>query len=114
MRAQLRAAALAFADAVAVIIERQGGHAPRPFSQVDGERPSGAGRERYLRIWRLAHKNGDAGATEQGRARLLTSEAWTRWEAKLPSKAKAKLQLVSAPAESRADRVLRELGGRRA
>lgn len=55
--------------------------APRPWSQLDGERPPGCGRARYLRIWRRARDAGDPGATADGRARLLTADAYERHRA---------------------------------
>lgn len=51
---------------------------PRPFSQLDGERPAGCGRIKYLRVWRRARDAGDEGATVDGRARLMTIEAYAR------------------------------------
>lgn len=51
----------------------------RPFSQRDGELPAGAGRIKYLRAWRRARDAGDAGAWAEGRARLMSAEAWAKW-----------------------------------
>jgi hypothetical protein len=59
--------------------------ATRPFSQRDGERPVGCGRAKYLRVWRRARAAGDAGATSEGRARILTPDAWARHR-QLPSR----------------------------
>jgi hypothetical protein len=51
----------------------------RPYSQAEGERPPGAGRAKYLRAWRRARDAADAGAWAEGRARLMTAEAWARF-----------------------------------
>jgi hypothetical protein len=51
----------------------------RPYSQRDGERPAGCGRIKFLRAWRRAADAGDAGAWSEGRARLMSSECWTKW-----------------------------------
>lgn len=45
---------------------------PRPFSQIDGERPAGVGRARYLRAWHRGDDANDPDVTEDGRARLMT------------------------------------------
>lgn len=50
----------------------------RPYSQVDGERPAGVGRVRYLRAWRRGREAGDPEVTSDGRARLMTAAAWQR------------------------------------
>ena len=76
---------------------------PRPFTQV--ERPPGCGKTRFLRVWRLAHDAGDAGATADGRARLLTAEAYARFSPTLTTRRSRK---VDAPAVS--ETLLEELG----
>ncbi len=55
---------------------------PRPYSQRDGERPVGAGRVLYLREHRALVRNRDKGAWSEGRARLMSHEAWSRAMAK--------------------------------
>lgn len=76
----------------------------RPFSQRDGERPSGAGRVKYLRAWRRARDEGDAGAWAEGRARLMNAEAWARW-----SRISTPAPVTTAPA---APSLLDELGAK--
>lgn len=73
--------ARALAPLVAAELLKLGAAAPleRPFSQLDGERPPGCKRSKFLRVWGLARDAGDPGATEHGRARLLTSEAFQRF-----------------------------------
>jgi hypothetical protein len=78
------------------------GALPRPFSQADGERPPGAGRAKFLRTWRRARDAGDAGAWAEGRARLMSEEAWARWS-------RTERARVLEPATP----LLEELGGRR-
>jgi hypothetical protein len=80
------------------------------YSQLDGERPAGAGRARYLRAWRTLRSAADAGATAEGRARIITHEAWTRFVA---SEAARHHAVVATPETSRANRVLAALGGAR-
>jgi hypothetical protein len=103
----LRAAArelLAAADA----FDREQPARPRPFSQVDGERPPGCGRRRFLAAWRSRHATGDPGASAEGRARILSPDAWARFiEDEAP---RAPLRLVS-PAQSPS--MLDRLGARR-
>lgn len=84
----------------------QTGHSLRLYSQCDGERPTGCGKTKYLRAWRRALAAGDAGATRDGRARLLTPEAYAR-HAAAPSRAPAPI----APVATLEDEVLAELGG---
>ena len=83
----------------------------RPYTQRDAERPRGCGRAKYLRVWRLAHRAGDAGARAQGKSRLLTPEAFERFEAQLRKPRRAVLHVVPEPSTD--DRVLAALGGRR-
>jgi hypothetical protein len=61
------------------LVPHLSGAATRPFSQRDGERPPGAGRAKYLRTWRRARDAEDTGAWSEGRARLMSPEAWGRW-----------------------------------
>jgi hypothetical protein len=75
----------------------------RPFSQADGQRPPGAGKPKYLRTWRRARDAGDAGAWAEGRARLMSQEAWARWS-------RTEAPAVAKPA---APSLLEELGARR-
>jgi hypothetical protein len=80
------------------------------YSQRDGERPTGCGRAKYLRVHRRAREARDAGATSPGRSRLLTHDAWQRYCDALPSRA-------SKPASAEPSleaRVLKLLGARRA
>jgi hypothetical protein len=53
--------------------------ASRPYSQRDGERPPGCGRAKFLRAHRLLVAAGDAGAWSEGRARLISRDAWSRF-----------------------------------
>lgn len=50
-----------------------------PFSQRDGERPPGCGRAKFLRAHRLLVAAGDARAWSEGRARLISRDAWARF-----------------------------------
>lgn len=59
----------------------------RPYSQHDGERPPGCSRTTFLRAWRVAHRSGHPGATCDGRARLLTPEAFAVGRAGMRPKA---------------------------
>ncbi len=79
------------------------------FSQKDGERPPGCGRPKYLRAWRQAHEQGDAGAWSEGRARLMSAECWAR-RARTEAPSTAKAVVVSTPE----DDLLAELGATRA
>jgi hypothetical protein len=92
--------------------ERESLHGPaRPYSQREGERPTGCGRAKYLRVWRLAHRACDDGARSQGKSRLLTVDAFERFEAQLRKPRRAVLRV--APQPSTDDRILTALGGRR-
>ncbi len=73
------AALRALAAALAPYLPLATGAPGRPYSQHDGERPPGAGKAKYLRTWRRARDAGDAGAWAEGRARLMTAEAWAAW-----------------------------------
>ena len=75
------------------------------FSQHDGSRPPGCGRVRYLRIWRSAFRAGDAGATRDGRARLLTHDAYQRF-----ARIERAVESSPRPVEDEANDVLSELG----
>lgn len=77
------------------------------YSQRDGERPPGCGRVRYLRVWRRARDAGDEGASKDGRARLLTHEAYARHAAM--SLARPRARIVDEPA-GLDEQVLAELG----
>ena len=81
------------------------------YSQADGQRFPGAGRTKHLRVWQEAFKAGDPGATKQGRARLLTKEAWLRY-CELPSR-KTPPAPISAVAPNLDDEILERLGGKR-
>jgi hypothetical protein len=48
------------------------------YSQRDGERPTGAGRVKYLRVWSVANAADSSEAWAEGRARLMSAEAWRR------------------------------------
>lgn len=76
--------------------------APRPYSQLEGERPPGCGRARYLRVWRRARDARDPGATADGRARLLTVDAYERHRTAV--RARPALRVVG-------DDLLDEIGG---
>jgi hypothetical protein len=71
------------------IVARLGsGDVGRPtYSQRDGERPVGCGRTKFLGVHKRARGEGDAGASIQGRARLMTADCWARWCNALPSRA---------------------------
>ena len=80
------------------------------YSQRDGERPTGAGRERYLRAWRALRRAGDRDVRTEGRARLMTADAWARFVAS--ERPTPRFEVVAPPLEiSRSDRVLVALGG---
>ncbi len=78
----IEALAQAVAPHVARILGALVAVPPRPYSQKDGERPAGAGRVLYLREHRALVRAGDPGAWSEGRARLMTSDAWSRAMAK--------------------------------
>jgi hypothetical protein len=59
--------------------------AKRTYSQVDGERPAGVGRARYLRAWRVGHEAGDPECCADGRARTMSAAAWARHGASAPT-----------------------------
>ena len=88
-----------------------GANAPRAFSQIDGQRPPGVGRPRYLRAWRRGRDAADPECRADGRARLMMDGAWARWGAS-PARTKPKLALV-APMVSAEDELLAELGAKR-
>jgi hypothetical protein len=85
-----REQAHAILDRILDVAERVGRPTESNYSQRDAERPAGCGRERYLRVHRLAFDARDPGATKIGRARLLTADAWLRWAASLPSRTRPK------------------------
>lgn len=80
----------------------------RLHSQKDTERPAGAGRARYLRAWRTLHSAGDVGVRIEGRARLMTVDAWARHIAS--EHTERPLSLVETKTASA--RILDMLGGR--
>lgn len=80
-------------------------------SQKDGERPVGAGLTKYLRAWRAGRDAGDAGVWAEGRARLMTADAWSRLS-RVESAPRLKVVEPAAPV-SLDDAVLAELGARR-
>ncbi len=89
-----------------------GGDARFAYSQIDGERPTGAGREKYRAVFRRALAEKDPGAKKQGRALVMSEACWLRWVDALPSrKAKA---ATPVSAVSLDDQVLDELRGRKA
>lgn len=59
---------------------------PTHHSQLDGERPPGVGRARYLRAWRRGRDAGDPECTADGRARIMTAAAWQRHGASTPTR----------------------------
>ncbi len=81
------------------------------YSQLDGQRAPGAGHAKHLRVWHAAAAAGDPGATKEGRARLLTADAWARWCDALPSRARGKRE--AEPVLSIDDQVAAKLGVRR-
>jgi hypothetical protein len=91
------------------------------YSQLDGQRPPGVGRVRYLRAWRLARDEHAPAEMvwSDGRARLMTRDAWVRWGASTsiskpkppPKKTKAPKSIV---VPTLADEVLDALGAERA
>jgi len=83
----------------------------RPYSQLDGERPPGRSRESYLARHRRARKAGDHGAWVEGRAHLMTGEAWDRY-APRPAAARKAPGPVPVAIRNLDDDVLRQLGGR--
>lgn len=85
--------------------------APASFSQVDGQRPPGCGRAKYLRVHRRAVQADDPGAWSEGRARLMTPEAWARWSR---TERRAATKAMHPPAPSGVEAMLAELGARRA
>lgn len=94
---------------VAAVLGRAGG-APSAHSQVDGQRPIGVGRDRYLRGWRRGRDAADPEVWGDGRARCMTAAAWQRHGASAPKfAAPPALRLVSPPRSPDAD-VLAELG----
>jgi len=80
----------------------------RPFSQLDGERPSGCGKRRYLRAHMARRAVGDLEARCEGRARTMTAACWARF---LASETGPKLRIVAPPQS--APTMLDRLGGRR-
>jgi hypothetical protein len=89
------------------------GCAVTSHSQRDGERPPGAGKAKFLRVHRLAREGGDPGATVQGRARLMTADAWQRWCGAIPSRARRPVSPAPAPHVSADDVIAAKLGIRR-
>lgn len=83
--------------------------APKPptYSQLDGQRPPGVGRTRYLRAWRRGRDAGDPEAIADGRARLMTPGAWARHGATTSVRS---MRPAKPSAVSLRDDVLSELG----
>lgn len=95
----------ALAQVLAPLVARElSAKGSRPYSQVDGERPPGTSKLVYLRAWRAARRQGHPGATSDGRARLLTPEAFAAGRAVMrpPKKAAPELDID--------DKVLKKLG----
>jgi hypothetical protein len=65
-------------------------------AQDDGQRPTGVGRTRYLRAWRRGRDAGDAECRADGRARVMTAAAWSRWGASAPMRGTAPRIAVEA------------------
>lgn len=78
-----------------------------PYSQLDGERPSGVGRARYLRAWRRGRAAADPEVTADGRARLMTPAAWRSHGASAAHERRPPKVTPIRPAD---DAVLVELG----
>jgi hypothetical protein len=81
---------------------------PVTYSQRDGERPSGCGRAKFLRVHRRARLSGDPGATTEGRARLMTADAWARHHDAVPSRRRV-APVVAPVAMNVAERVRLDL-----
>ncbi len=74
------------------------------YSQHDGSRPRGCSRERFLDVWKRAHDAGNEGATKDGRARVLTADAYARHSGR------RSLAFVRTEPASLDDEAARELG----
>ena len=92
--------------------ELRAGQPARAYSQRDGERPPGAGKAKFLRVWRLAAAAGDVEATREGKARLLTAACWARHVSRLETRRTRSAPRKSSPSID--DQLLAELGARRA
>jgi hypothetical protein len=82
------------------------------YSQRDHERPVGASRVRFLRVWRVAHAARDTGAWAEGRARIMTADAWERWASASGQRPRPELR-APAPKADPDTELLVELGARR-
>ncbi len=82
------------------------------YSQIDGQRPIGAGRSKYRRIWHLAFDARDPEARREGRALLMSAACWARWCSSIPSRAHRKVEAPPA-APSALDDFLSAGGARR-
>jgi hypothetical protein len=102
-----RLALVRFGELLDVLLAGDAPAAAAEYSQVDGQRPIGVGRVRYLRAWRRGYAAGDPEVREDGRARLMTPAAWARHGATVRRReAKPELPVVSSD-------LLAELGARR-
>jgi hypothetical protein len=81
------------------------------YTQKDGERPPGCSPTKFLRTWRRARDAADAGATEDGRTRLLTVEAYERHRTRERSRRVPPRTAAPAP-RSIDEEMLARLGGR--
>lgn len=81
-------------------------------TQHDGERPAGAGRVKFLRLWRRGHEAGDPGVWSEGRARCMSPEAWARL-ARTDAKPRARIVKLQPKPRTLANDVLSELGATR-
>ena len=68
----------------------------RPHTQRDGERPIGAGKAKYLRVWKAAYAAQEKDVWSEGRARLMTPEAWRRLTETVPVPRVVKRKAASA------------------
>lgn len=81
-------------------------------SQYDGERPAGVGKALYLKVHQLAFRNGEPSAVRRGKSRVMSHDAFDKYERQLRKPTATVLPLRKAPM-SVDDEVLAELGGRR-
>lgn len=111
MRADFRARVLAVVVELLDAVEARSADAP--YSQRDGERPTGCGREKFMKAHRRGRRAGDSGCWAEGKALLMTRDAWGRLS-RAPQ-ARPPLALVKqASADGVDDALLAEFGARRA
>lgn len=103
-----------------VVRELGGARGPVEHSQRDGERPAGARRDLYLQAWRALNRAGDPDVRAEGRARIMSADAWARFVASgnAPQRKRGPRLVTCGPSPLAAnastdDIVLEQLGGRR-